>query len=851
LLKVALKGLLTRKLRAFLTGFAVILGVAFVAGTFIFTDTIDASFKDLFERTAKGTDVSVQAHQAVEADFEQPPTMPADTLARVESVDGVEEAFGSVSSDVTMLDREGEPIVSQGPPTLAVTAPPERFDPFEFTEGGPPKTADEVAIDKATSDKYDFHEGDTVTVSGATPAKKYTVTGVAKVGDSENLAGARLVEMILPEAQRVTGHDGYDEIQVAAAGGTSPDQLKAAISRELGTQDYTVRTGQEQVDEQVGDFADALSPIRTSLLVFAFVAVLVGGFLIFNTFNITVAQRTREIALLRTLGASRPQVLRSVLAETFVIGLVASILGILGGLVVAPGLRAMLAASGIELGTSNMELQPRTVIVGLLVGVIATMVSGFVPARRATRVEPIAAMRDAVTPGSTRLRRRRIITAAVVELLGVAVLLYALFGDLGSANATASALGLGAVLMMFGFALIAPTLVRPMSSLIGKPLERVQGLTGRLARENARRQPARTAVTASALMIGVALVVFVTIFAASISATIDDSVDKQVRAAGIVSHQDGFSPLPQAVVDQLRAVDGVEAVSPVRFETGKLVSDDSNVAVTGIDPATASEALTLEWDQGTNAVLSQLGDSDIAVNKDFADAHDLNVGSEVAFITPRGNEVSYRVAAIYENNAIMLGPVTVTDQSLARDWQSKDIAFALVVSSPGTDAGALKRAEEQALRGFPTAEPQTIQDFKDKQNEGVNQLLGLIYGLLSLSIFVALLGVVNTLALSVHERTRELGMLRAVGMSKRQVRRMIRGEAVITAAIGAVLGTVLGTVFAVIISQPLIEDGLAFDIPIGALIVVFVIAAILGVLAAIQPARRAAKVDVLRAVTTE
>jgi putative ABC transport system permease protein len=849
LLKVALKGLATRKLRAFLTGFAVVLGVAFVAGTFVFTDTIDASFRDLFERASKGTDVSVQSRQAVDADFEQAPTMPADTLQRVESVDGVEEAFGSVSSDVTLLDRDGDPIVSNGPPTLAITAAPERFDPFEYTEGGPPKTDDEVALDKSTADKYDFHEGDRVTVTGATPAKQYTVSGVAKLGDANNLAGARMVMMTLPEAQRVTGHDGYDEISVAAAGGTSPEELKAAIARELGAE-FSVRTGKEQVDKTVGDFADAFAPIRTSLLVFAGVSVLVGGFLIFNTFNITVAQRTREIGLLRTIGASRRQVLRSVLAESVAIGIGASVIGLFVGLLVAVGLRALFKAIGIELGATSLQLEPRTIIVGLLVGVIATLVSGFVPARRATRIEPIAALRDAEASVGGRLRRRRVVAATLLAVAGIAVMLYGLFGDVGSDSATASAIGFGAVLLMFGFALVAATLVRPMASAIGKPLERLQGLTGRLARENAQRQPQRTAVTASALMIGVALVVFVAIFAAGAKATVDETLDKQVRAAGIVTHQNGFNPLPDGVVEALRNVDGVAAVSPIRLEPAKLVSDGKTVQVGGIDPATAGEALSLEWSQGTNAALSDLGDGDALVNQDFADAHDLEVGSELAVLTPRGKRVNYRVAGIYDP-ASLLGQVTVTDASLVRDFESKDIFYAFVLSDPGTNAVALKRAEETALKGFPTAKPQTIQDFKNEQYDGINQAVSLIYLLLALSVIVALLGVINTLALSVHERTRELGMLRAVGMSRRQVRQMIRGESVITAGIGAVLGIVLGTLFALIVSRPLADSGFVFTIPIVALIVVFVVAALAGVAAAIQPARRAAKVDVLRAVTTE
>jgi putative ABC transport system permease protein len=851
LVKVALKGLATRKLRAFLTGFAVVLGVAFVAGTFIFTDAIDASFKDLFERASKGTDVSVQSREAVEVEFEQAPPMPADTLARVQAVDGVDEAVGSVSYDRgTLLDRDGDPITSNGPPTLILSAVPERFDPLDYVEGGPPKTADEVVLDKATADENDFHEGSTVTVSGTTPAKQYKVVGVAKLGESNNLGGARMVQMTLPEAQRVAGYDGYDDISVAAAGGTSPEELKARISAALG-RNFAVRTGKEQVDKEVGDFKDDLAPIRTSLLVFAGVSVLVGGFLIFNTFNITVAQRAREIALLRMLGASRPQVMRSVLAETLAIGLVASIVGILLGVLVARLLTALFGAIGLDLGNSSFPLEPRTIITGLAVGLLATIVSGWVPARRATRIEPIAALRDADTAGTARLRRRRVVAAALLAAAGIVVMLYALFGDLPSDSATASSLGVGAVLLMFGFALVAASLVRPMARAIGKPLERLQGLTGRLARENAQRQPQRTATTASALMIGVALVVFVAIFAAGIKATIDQGIDNQVRAAGIVTSQNGFEPIPDGVVDQLRGVDGVAAVSPIRLETGKLVSDGKNVMVSGIDPANAGEALSLDWTQGSNAALSQLGDSDVIVNQDFADSHDVKVGDELAFITRAGKRVSYRVTAIYDANVQMLGLVTLTDAAMVRDWDSKEIQFALVTSEPGTDAEALKRAEETALVGFPTAKPQTIQDFKDQQYSGLDTIVYIVYLLLALSVLVALLGVINTLALSVHERTRELGMLRAVGMSRRQVRQMIRGESVITAGIGAVLGIVLGTLFALIVSRPLAHNGFVFTIPIVALIVVFVIAALAGVAAAIQPARRAAKVDVLRAVTTE
>jgi putative ABC transport system permease protein len=847
LLRVALKGLLARKLRTVLTGFAVVVGVAFVAGTFVFTDTIDASFKDLFERASKGTDVSVQSRLAVEQDFATPPPMDASTLERVQGVDGVAEAAGFVSADATLLDPDGEVITSGGPPTLLLSSGPERFDPFTYDEGGPPEGSDQVAIDKATADEFGWHEGDTVTVAAREPQKQYTVSGIARLGDSDNLAGSRMVLMPLEEAQRVLREDGYHDISVAASSGTSPEELKSRVAAELGS-GYAVRTGEEQAEKSAQDLSNALGFIRTALLVFAAVAVLVGGFLIFNTFSVTVAQRSREFALLRTLGASRRQIMRSVLAETLAIGIAASILGIAFGLVLAPGLSALMAASGIDLGDTSMQLQPRTVIVSLIVGVVATVVSGFVPARRATRVEPVEAMREAATPGVRRVGRIRIAVALLIEAVGVALILFGLLGDPGPASATATVLGLGTLLMIFGLAVLAPTLVRPLSSLIGKPLQRPLGLAGRLARENATRQPQRTAVTASALMIGVALVVLVAIFAAGLRATIDQGIDEQVRAAGIVTHEDGFSPLPTGVTDRLADVDGVDAVSAIRFETGRLEGETSNTGVTGVDTDTVRDVLTLEWEQGSDDVLGSLGSDGAAVNNEFAEEHGLAVGDSLTFTTPRGDQVTYDIQGIYDSAAGIVGGVLVSNASLASAWDSDDIAFALVA---GSDPEAIKRGEEAALAEFPTAKPQTIEDFKEEQNNQVDGLVGLIYGLLSLSVIVALLGIVNTLALSVFERTRELGMLRAVGMSRRQVRRMVRGEAIITAFIGAILGTVLGIAFAALLSRPLADEGFVFEIPIGTLIVVAILALIAGTIAAIPPARRASRVDVLRAVTTE
>jgi putative ABC transport system permease protein len=847
--KLALRGLLTRKLRSVLTGFAVVIGVAFVVGTLVFTDTINESFKSLFERVQKGVDVSVEAHQAVKADFEAPPTMPASTLDKVKATPGVDVAEGGVSADGTLLDDKGKPIKSNGPPTIIVSGSTEkRFESLDYKSGGAPKTPDEVAIDRGTSKKYGFKVGSTVTVQGDAPAKRYKVSGVATLGDRDSLGGSRLVVMTLPEAQRQTGHDGYDSISVATG---DPNGVKASLQRELG-RDFNVRTGKEAAEEQAQDLSDALGFLRTALLVFAGVALLVGGFLIFNTFSVTVAQRTKELALLRVIGASRRQVLRSILLETFVVGVVASVLGILVGIALAPGLAGLLKAFGIDLGTTGLVINGGTVIIGLLVGVIATMVSGFVPARRATRVEPVAAMRDSVTPGTGKLRRRRIVVAAALEVIGVLVVFAGLFGGTGSSGGDAALLGLGMLLMIFGVAVVAPVLVQPLARVIGRPLASVQGLTGVLARENAIRQPQRTAVTAAALMVGLALVVFVTIFAAGLKGSISHVIDQQVTAKLIVQNQDGFSPIPAQVTSTVSRLPGVDKASPIKFEPAVIRGKSGTISATGVDPATVGAVLKLKWDQGDAQTLSSLQDDQTLVDKDWGKSHgNLDVGSTLKLTTPAGKAVDYKVAGLFKNQAGLTAPVIVTNASMERDWASKQIQFLWASSTPGTNPAQLSKEAGAALKTFPSTDALSIDQFKDKSQEGLNSLLGLVFALLALSVLIALLGIINTLALSVHERTRELGMLRAVGMSRRQVRRMVRGESVITAVIGAVLGTVLGIAFAVIVSRPLADQGFVFIVPVGSLIVFFVLAAIAGVLAAIPPARRAAKVDVLRAVTTE
>lgn len=848
---LSLRGLVTRKLRTVLTALAIVLGIAFVSGTYILTDTMNSSFDRVFETANEKIDVSITPREQFDNAGET--QVPAELLRQVQQVSGVALAAGDVGADTAIIyEKNGrDPLVRGGAPMILNGEMPRELNPLDYVEGHEPSAPDEVALDKGSADKGDFAIGDTVEVSADGPKRSFRLVGIAKFGEEDSLAGAALAIVQTPVAQEMADMRGeFSSISVAAEPGVSAQELSDRIRAELPARLYNVRTGEQEARRQATDLQDQLSFLNTFLLAFAGISLFVGAFLIVNTYSITVAQRMREFALLRMIGASRRQVLRAVLGEALVVGFLASLVGFLAGFAVAPALMELFKLFGAEFPSGGLVLETRTVVVSLVVGTLVTVVAATGPALRATRIPPIAALQDAAALTRGRQGRLRTPLAILVSVIGVALILAGLLGG-GSAGSAAALVGGGAAVVFIGVGLLASHLVRPLANAVGLPLERMRGVPGRLARENAMRQPRRTASTAAALMIGVALVAFVAIFAAGLKASIDDAVDRGLRG-DLVVQSETFQPVPQAASTTLAGVPGVETVSPVRFGSARIDGVDGTKSVTGVDPATVQDALDITWSEGSNRLLSELGPGRAVVSDDFADANDLSVGSRLTVRTPTARQIHVEVTGIYDAAGGLLADVTLPNAVLASDFDVSRDAFVIATTRPGANADAVQRVADRTVsRAFPTIEVLTKEGFKDDQARQIDGLLYLVYVLLSLSVIVSLFGIVNTLVLSIHERTRELGMLRAIGTSRKQVRQIVRYESVITALIGAVLGVVLGAVFAILVTIPLRSEGFAISIPVATLIVLLILAAIAGVLAAVLPARRAARLDVLRALAYE
>jgi putative ABC transport system permease protein len=849
LTSLAIKSLWSRKVRASTTTLAVVIGVAFVAGSYILTDTIFAAFDQIFSESLKGTSVVITARNPVEQEGGETPTIGASLLARVRSTPGVRLAAGAIFTPGGFFNSKGEAIGTKFSPKFISSTLPDGLDSLTYLSGHPPRGPGEASIDMAAAEGAGISLGDRIEIAGQRRVHTYRLVGLTKLGEA-SFGGASIAQLSLPEAQRITDNPGrFDQISVAAGPGVSPAQLKGRIARVMPAS-VRVETGEQNANRNSEQIRDKLGFFQTALLVFAGVAILVGAFLIFNTFSITVAQRVSEFGMLRTLGASRGQILTSVIVEALAIGLLGALLGLAGGFAIAKGLNALFVALGIDLPTTALVLKTRTVVVSLAIGVGVTLLSSIVPALRSTRVPPIAALHALEIPSS---RRRRLLYAGLATLLGIlgaAMVVLGLFGN-ASGGTAAGLIGAGAVAVVLAVSLFSPALVGPLAALAGAPLERLRRLTGRLARENTQRNPARTAVTAAALMIGVALVAFVTVFAAGIKGSVATAVDESFQGQLVIRNGNGFSPIPAGAASLARRVPGIELVSTLRSAQAKLLGASAKPRVSALEP-NADQVLSLDWQRGGPATLRRLSDAEVILNRSFASSNGLEVGDRVGFLTQTGERPSFRVVGEYNDKANLLGSAVVTHRVLARDFNQKQDSIDFVKLAPGASLSRVQsRLTKVVEANFPTAEVSNQQELKERQAEQIDNLVHLIYALLALAIVVSLFGIANTLALSIHERTRELGMLRAIGMSRRQVRTMIRYEAVITALIGAILGMVLGVIFAALIAQPLKDEGFTLSYPVGTLILLLVFAALAGVLAAIGPARRAARLDVLEALQYE
>ncbi|MBI4259196.1 MAG: ABC transporter permease, partial [Actinobacteria bacterium] len=753
---------------------------------------------------------------------------------------------GSVFGYAQFLGKDGEPIAPQGPPTLGFSwGEHEELTPLVVREGRRPQSSGEVAMDAATARAHGFSVGDRVTVLfHQVPSEEFEIVGIAGFGEADNLAGATLAAFDTETAQRVLGAEGaFNTINVSAEDGVSIQELQQRISAVV-PEGVQVIAGAAAAEEQAQEIREGLSFFNTFLLVFAGVALFVGAFIIFNTFNILVTQRTRELALLRALGASGGQVMRSVLLEALVVGLVSSLAGLGLGILVAVGLQALLEALGVDLPSAGLQLLPRTVVVALVVGVVVTVVASIFPARRAARVAPIAALRETSVDQTTGLGRRAAI-GLVVGLVGVAALVAGLVLDLSNAI---SYVGLGVGLVFIGVTALAPLFARPAARAIGAPLPALRGVPGKLGRENAMRNPKRTSSTAAALMIGIALVSTFAIMGSSLKASVVRTVEETYRSDFIVTATDGFSPFSPRIADAMRRRAEIASVSEIRWGQWRDPATDQVLALRAVDPATILEVATVDAVAGS---IRDLRSGTVAVDVEVASGRGLSVGDALEMEFAATGVRTFRVVAVYEVHEI-LGDYAVALGTHADNF-SQDVdqtVYARV--APGFSLEESRRAVDETVAAFPNVRVQDQTEFKEEVGRQIDQVMNLLTSLLLLAILIALLGIVNTLALSVLERTREIGLLRAVGISRKQTKSMIRWESVIIAVFGGVLGLLVGMLFGSILVTALADEGVTeLVFPVGRLVVFLVAAAVAGVLAAVLPARRAANLNVLQAISYE
>jgi putative ABC transport system permease protein len=845
---VALKGLAARKVRAVLTALAVVIGVAMVSGTFILTDTTLKSFTGLFTASTANTDAVISGKEIVKNSTNgSGVTIPASMLAKVRALPEVKTAAGEVSpqeanvADIIGSGGKKAAMESVGGSYETATA---GLSPFKLKTGKAPHGPGEVAIDAGTAEKKHYEVGDSVVIS--TLGKKHTfrLSGTLSYGDVDSLGFASIAAWDVKTAQSLLNREGrYDVISVAAKDGTSSAQLVKAIKPLVGS-DLEVKDSKAAAKDSAETINDGMKTIRLVLLGFGGIALLVGAFVIFNTLSITVAQRTREFATLRTLGASRKQVKRSVVLEGLVIGLVASAAGLVAGIGIAKGMIALLSALGVDLPEASTVIATRTVTVSMIVGTSVTVLASVLPARRATRVPPIAAVREGSTLPPSRFAAHSAKSGLVVLLAALAAVATGMFAGVAGAL-MALLLVLGVLGLFMGIALLAPSLVKPLARVVGWPARRAGGVAGDLAGANAVRNPGRTASTAAALMIGLTLVTVVAALGAGITAGTKAAISDQIHADYVV---DGNEDLPFRADegDKLASTHGVKAASHVRADQA-LVQGEENT-ITGVDPATIARFYTFKWTSGSEHTLGQLGTDGALVTKSYAKGEHLKVGSSVSVTTPSGDKRTLVVRGIYDPPSAnqLLGDVSMSQRAFDKTFENPKNMFTFLAADAGAD-----QALKAAAKGIGDAKLHTGAAYPKDATKDMAIVLAMLYVLLGFSVVVSLFGMVNAMVLSVFERTREIGMLRTIGMTRRQARRMIRHESVITALIGAALGLGLGLFLSGLASGAVGSESLPFTVPVPTLLAFTLLSVIAGIGAAIMPARRASRLNVLDALHYE
>ncbi len=848
--RVVLKGVLARKLRLLLTAFAVVLGTAFLSGSFIFTDTIGRTFDDLFADINANTDAVVRSSVVIEGDFgsELRNRIPDTLVAQIEQVPGVKFASPQIQGSAAIFTRAGKPMKVSGP-TFGGNDLDPAVSPWVYAQGRAPTAADEVAIDMGSAKKEKYQVGEKITINGTRGTEQFTLVGIVKFGTVDSPGGASQALFTLDTAesfllpQRIAGTQVADWMIVKGDGSVSDKELATRIKQDLGDDELQVLTGAEITKENQSDIRKALNFFIIFLTVFALVALFVGSFVIANVFSITQAQRLRENALLRAIGATSRQVVTASMLEALAIGLVGSLLGFVGGIGLAAAIKALLSVFSIDIPSVGLVILPRTVILTLVVGTLITLFAALFPSLKAGRIKPVEAMRSSAieAPGANR---SRVIAGFVLLGIGVGAILFGLFGK------KPIFFGLGALVLFVALYVLLPLVAKPIAGLLGRPVARWRGITGQMAVDNASRNPRRTARTAAALMVGVALVSGVQVAAASTKSSIRDIFGRQFTGDyAITLDADGGGPVVggfnTAFTDQLNQIDGVGSASGISVSLGLVGGKGRQLTV--VDPASVGDVFDLKFVAGSITDLTAQG---IDVSEKRATKDSLKLGSTVDVTLIDGKSRSLTVQGIYSED-VLAGAYTVNRDLFANTTADIPMLVVFVSLAPGADKAAVTKALESAVKANGLGKLQTRDAYIADRGEQLNQLVGLVYGLLGLSVVIAFFGIVLALALSVLERKRELALARAVGMTRRQVSESVGWESVITSLLGTVVGVIVGLLMGYALVASLRDQGFnSFTIPIGSIVVMLILAVLVGIFASIYPAYRANRVNIVEALAS-